>query len=224
MQPRRIIESVTTSEGTELVLIERGGTFLLEVDGEALMSNLTYDSEEALAQVVISRLQPTATPRLLIGGLGMGFTLRAALDALAPRPRATIEIVEVFDAVVRWNRGVLAHLAGNPLADPRVRVRIGDVARTIEGSRNRYDAILLDIDNGPEALTLASNHQLYNPKGLQGLKEALTPDGVLGLWSASDDRVFRRAMGHAGFKLEVVRVRARSMGRGRRHVLFLGRR
>lgn len=224
MQPRRVIESATTADGTELVLLQRGDTYLLEIDGEALMSSLTHASEEALARVVLARLEPGGAPRVLVGGLGMGFTVRATLDALGDRRRAVVEVVEVFPEVVRWNRGVLAHLAGLPLEDPRVRLRVDDVARVVDGARGRFDAILLDVDNGPEALTLASNHRLYGARGLARLHRALKPRGVLGLWSASDDRAFRRALERVGFEVHVERVRAREGGRGYRHVVFLGTR
>lgn len=224
--PRRVIDSVFTLEGRELLLVQHGDDFYLSVGGEDLMSSRMHGSEEALAEQVVRRLSASAmaAPKLLVGGLGMGYTLRATLDTLANRPRAEIEVVEVFEAVVAWNRGPLALLAGRPLDDPRVRIRIDDVVHAIGSSRAQYDGILLDVDNGPDAFTLDSNHRLYTPWGLERLHVALREDGVVGIWSASGDRHFPDTLARAGFEVEVERVQPRS-GHGRReHVLFLGRR
>lgn len=226
MLPRRVIDSVFTPEGRELLLVQHGDAFHLEVAGEELMSSRMHGSEEALAEHVVARLAPAAAqaPQLLVGGLGMGYTLRATLEALGDRPRAVVHVVEVFDAVVTWNRGPLSHLAGRPLEDARVRVLVDDVVHTVRGSRDRFDAILLDVDNGPDAFTLDSNHRLYTPGGLERLHAALREDGVLGVWSAYSDRHFPDTLARAGFEVEVERVHPRA-GHGRRqHVLFLGRR
>jgi spermidine synthase len=224
MLPRTVLDSVITPEGRELVLIRRGDDFLLELDREVLMSSRLFGSEEQLARAVVERVGFAAAPRLLIGGLGMGFTVRAALDALGDRPRAVVEVAEVFQAVVDWNRGPLAELAEDPLADPRVRILVEDVARSVDRARDRYDGILLDVDNGPDAFTLDSNAAMYRPAGLARLRAALRPQGVLGIWSAYEDRGFATALDRAGFETEVRRVRARPGSSGIRCFLFVARR
>lgn len=224
MQPLTVVDSVTTPEGRTLVLLQRGDEFFLELEREPLMSSRQHASEQALATRLVAGLDAVAAPRVLIGGLGMGFTVRATLDALGQRPRAVVEVAEVFQAVVDWNRGVLADLAQRPLEDPRVRVVVDDVARLVGQARGRWDGILLDVDNGPDAFTLAANARLYGVAGLEQMRTALKPQGRLGIWSAFDDRPFAKALERAGFEVEVVPVRSRPGGRGARHVLFLGRR
>jgi spermidine synthase len=214
---------VVTADGRELVLSRQGDVFHIHVDRYELMASRAHGSEEELARLAIAAL-PAATlaPRILVGGLGMGFTLRAALDALADRSAATVEVAEVFPAVVAWNRGQLATLAREPLADPRVTVVEADVGDVVAGARARYDAILLDVDNGPEALTLDSNRRLYSPAGLRALRAALTGEGVLAVWSTDDDPRFAHRLGETGFEVTTHRVRARA-GRGARHVVFVAR-
>ncbi|MBK8260403.1 MAG: hypothetical protein IPK80_03590 [Nannocystis sp.] len=224
MLPRRVIDSITTADGRRLALAQRGEAFFLEMGGEELMSSQKHGSEEALATEVIGRLPAGlgGAPRVLVGGLGMGFTLRATLDALAGRASARVVVAEVFAAVVGWNHGPLAGLAGEPLVDGRVEVRVEDVATTIRGGG--FDAILLDVDNGPDAFTLASNEGLYTPGGLAQIRAALTAGGVLGIWSAFDDQGFASRLARAGLAVEALRVRPRG-GKGRRlHTLFIGRR
>ena len=214
---------MVTADGRELVLSRQGDVFHIHVDRYELMASRAHGSEEELARLAIAAL-PAATlaPRVLVGGLGMGFTLRAALDALAARLAATVEVAEVFPAVVAWNRGPLAALAREPLADPRVSVVEADVSDVIAAATGRYDAILLDVDNGPEALTLDSNRRLYAPAGLRALSAALTAAGVLAVWSTDDDPRFAHRLGEIGFEVTTHRVRARA-GRGARHVIFVGR-
>jgi len=224
MLPRTVLDSVSTPEGRRLDLIRHGRDFLLELDREVLMSSRLRGSEEELARAVVGRLGEVAAPKILIGGLGMGFTVRAALDALGDRPRATVDVAEVFQAVVDWNRGPLGELAGNPVDDPRVRVLVEDVAATIGRGQGRYDGILLDVDNGPDAFTLQSNARMYTPSGLGWLRRALAPGGVVGIWSAYEDRGFDAALARARFEVEVLRVRARPGGGSIRHFLYLGRR
>lgn len=224
MLPRTVLDSVSTPEGRRLDLIRHGRDFLLELDREVLMSSRLRGSEEELARAVVGRLDDLSSPRILIGGMGMGFTVRAALDALADRPGATVEVAEVFSAVVEWNRGPLAELAGDPVGDPRVRVLVEDVVATIGRGRNRYDGILLDVDNGPDAFTLESNARMYTAVGLSRLYSALAPGGVVGIWSAYEDRRFDAALATARFEVEVLRVRARPGGGSIRHFLYLGRR
>jgi spermidine synthase len=158
--------------------------------------------------------------RILVGGLGMGFTARAALDALAAD--AEVVIVESVAAVVRWNRAVLGHLAGEPLADPRVSIIEGDVVDAIAGAARRYDAILLDVDNGPSALTTFTNKRLYSADGLKRARRALRPGAVLAVWSTFQDATFTARLRAVGFETTVKRVLAGD-GSRRRHVLWLAR-
>ena len=161
-------------------------------------------------------------PRVLVGGLGMGFTLRAVLDLLPPS--AIVTVAELVPAVIDWNRQTLGALAGHPLTDPRVRIEIGDVGFTLRANAGRFDAILLDVDNGPAAVTTAGNASLYDNSGVEAAHAALAPGGTLAVWSAWEDRKFEQRLRHYGFAVEVSRVRARLKKGGPRHVIFLGRR
>lgn len=186
--------------------------------GKSLMSSRMHGSEQALAALAFRRIDnPNAS--VLVGGLGMGFTLRAALDLLPPD--ATVVVAELVPAVVEWNRGVLGPLAGHPLRDPRVRVDISDVADTLESSAGCFDAVLLDVDNGPDAFTAPANARLYNDRGLAAARRALKPGGVLAVWSAWEDRRFEQRLRYAGFVVHVERVRARLKKGGPRHTIFL---
>lgn len=218
MQPLEILGRVTTPDGKELVLYRRSGRFHIRVDGLELMSSRPEGSEEVLAELACAGL--TGAPRVLIGGLGMGYTLRAALDVLPPRAR--VEVAEVFPAVVAWNRGPLAPLAGRPLDDPRVEVFTGDVAARLE-SGDAYDVILLDVDNGPEAFTLGSNARLYGDAGLARIYRRLPAAGVLAVWSADPSRAFMQRLRKAGFAARSVTVPARRT-RGPKHTIFVARR
>ena len=185
------------------------------------MTSRSHASEEALGALAAAALRGCAAPRVLLGGLGMGYTLAAALRALGPR--AQVVVAELVPAVVEWNRGPLAPLAGHPLADARVRVRAGDVAAVLREERDAWDAVALDVDNGPEAATARANAWLYGPEGLSAAHEALRSGGVLAVWSASADRAFRRRVSAAGFEVEEVRVPGRG-GRRARHVVWIARR
>ena len=161
-----------------------------------------------------------ATPHILVGGLGMGFTLRAVLDGLSATGRVTI--AELLPEVVRWNRDHLGHLAGEPLDDPRVSLVVNDVAYVIATSRHAFDAILLDVDNGPAALTDQRNEKLYRPRGLEIVRRSLRPGGILVVWSASPDRPFERVLRQTGFSVRTETVRALGGSKGPRHTIFLG--
>jgi len=227
MKPHRVLDCITTPDGWELVLYQRGDDFLIQVDGHDLMSSRIHGSEEELARLALSTLGPRPAPRILIGGLGMGFTLRAALDrldALHPQIEASLVVAEFFPAVVAWNRGPLAHLADSPLDDPRVRIEVGDVAEVLDASPGAFDVILLDVDNGPDALTLDSNRHLYSSRGLGRLHRALASGGVLAVWSAFHDPAFSGRLVRAGFAVNTCRVRARGSGKGAWYVIFLARR
>lgn len=211
--------------GGKLTLHRRGHEFAIRVDGKELMGNRQHGSEDALARLGCEGLAELPKARVLIGGLGMGFSLRAALDVL--RPDARVEIAELVPAVVAWNRGPLSALAGDPLSDRRVEVHEGDVVPVIGSARGRYHAILLDVDNGPDALTSPGNARLYGANGLQRASAALCPGGTLAVWSAEDDARFTGRLERAGFRVRVERVLARhngAMRRGKRHVLWLAQR
>ncbi len=176
---------------------------------------------EALAELACARLAGKASARVLLGGLGMGYTLAAALGQLAPD--ATVVVAELLAAVVEWNHGPLAHLAGRPLDDPRVTVREGDVAELLRSERAEFDAILLDVDDGPDGLTRAGNDWLYSDAGLRAASGALREGGVLGVWSVAPDESFTRRLTRAGFAVEEKVVRARRT-KGGRHTLWLATR
>jgi spermidine synthase len=178
-----------------------------------------HGSEEALATFGCRRARTLDAPSVLIGGLGMGFTLRATLDLLPLD--ASVVVAELVPALVEWNRGPLGPLAGHPLEDRRVVVEVGDVGTTLRASRDRFDAVLLDVDNGPAAFTASHNVGLYDDRGLAATKTALKAGGVLAVWSARDDRRFEQRLRYAGFTVAVERVRARLKKGGPRHTIFL---
>ncbi|HEU5073673.1 MAG TPA: hypothetical protein VFU02_05860, partial [Polyangiaceae bacterium] len=187
-----------------------------------LMSSRRTGSEQALATFTCERIREHKRPHILIGGLGMGFTLAAALRRLGPEAR--VVVAELIPSVVAWNRGVLGEVAGCPLDDPRVRVHEGDVAELIRAEQGAWDAILLDVDNGPTGLTQAANDELYSLDGLMTAFSALRPGGVLGVWSAGVDTGFTQRMTRAGFDVATEKVRSRGARGGRRHVVWLGTR
>lgn len=208
--------------GGELRLFQEGGHFSIKIAGGGdLMSTRMHGSEDALAQLACARLSGCAQPRLLIGGLGMGFTLAAALAALGDR--GTIEVAELVPGVIEWNRGALGAHAGYPLSDARVHVHAADVAGLLRTHRNRYDAVLLDVDNGPEGLTHVGNDWLYSHAGLAATLAALRPGGVLAVWSAHPDRAFCNRLRASGFGVEEVPVRAHG-NKGARHRIWLAQR
>lgn len=184
------------------------------------MSSRMSGSEEALGTLACDRVPPDA--RILIGGYGMGFTLRAVLGRLGPRGR--IDVAELVPAVIEWARGPMAAFANGCLDDARVTVIERDVGAVIGVARECYDAILLDVDNGPDALTRKGNDALYAPAGLAAARAALRPGGVLAIWSAAADAAFTRALTRAGFAVEEITIRARASGKGARHVIWLATR
>jgi spermidine synthase len=186
------------------------------------MNSRMSGSEEALAQMTIERLRDRPAPHLLIGGYGMGFTLRAALAAL-PRD-AKVTVAELVPEIIDWARGAMAELTAGCLEDPRVKLDMADVGLVIGEARSTYDAILLDVDNGPDGLTRPANDSLYSRSGLAAARTALKPGGILAIWSAAPDNRFARALGEAGFAVDEVAVRARSNGKGARHVIWFATR
>jgi spermidine synthase len=178
-------------------------------------------SEIALAEMTCDRITAKLAPHILIGGYGMGFTLRAALAALGKTARVTV--AELVPGIIEWARGPMAAVTAGCLDDARVNLRMGDVAEAIAAGNGGYDAILLDVDNGPDGLTRADNDGLYSPAGLQAAKRALTPGGILAVWSAGGDAKFTKRLEKAGFVVDEVAVRARTNGKGPRHVIWFAR-
>ena len=218
MTPRELIATAQIPGGEELRLFRRGGDFMIVLDRNELMSSRMSGSEEALATMTCERLDGRAAPHLLIGGYGMGFTLRAALARLDARARITV--AELVPDIIAWARGPMAELAAGCLEDPRVALREQDVAMVIDSAAATYDAILLDVDNGPDGLVRLANDRLYTLSGLASAKAALKPGGVLAVWSAAPDAAFARRLAKAGFAVEEVAVKARSNGKGPRHVIW----
>lgn len=223
MTPWVLLDSAQVpGKGGELRLYQRGDEFSIRIVGRGeLMNSRTHGSEEALAELTCARLSACPNPRLLIGGLGMGFTLVAALRHLGEQAQVTV--AELVPAVVSWNRGPLGEQAGYPIQDPRVSVTEGDVARVIEAEQQAYDAILLDVDNGPEGLTRKQNDWLYSMDGLNAAYAALRPKGVLAVWSAGPAEDFLQSLKKVGFEVEEERVRAHGK-KGPRHFIWFARR
>ena len=190
-------------------------------DGKMLMSSRMHGSEEELAALACKHLAKAESPRVLVGGLGLGYTLRAALDLLPSS--AAVVVAELVEGVVEWNRGPLGPLANHPLDDRRVTVAVGDVGKTMRLDKERFDAILLDVDNGPDAFTATGNASLYDNRGVTQAYAALRPGGVLAVWSAWEDRKFEQRLRWAGFTVTVHRMRARLKRGGPRHSIFVAR-
>lgn len=221
MKPRELLATAQIPGGDELRLYKRDTDFIIALGPNELMSSRLSGSEEALALLTCDRLQNQESPHLLIGGYGMGFTLRAALARLGPQARFTV--VELIPDIIEWARGPMADLAANCLDDPRVELIMRDVSRAIAATECRFDAILLDVDNGPDGLVREENNHLYSLLGLQEAKRALKPGGVLAIWSAAPDERFARRLKHAGFQVEEVMVRAGRGGKGARHVIWFAK-
>ncbi|MBU1404900.1 MAG: hypothetical protein KKA71_05610 [Proteobacteria bacterium] len=220
MIPWELLDSAPVPGGGEtLCLYRRGAEFSIRVDGNELMNSRVHGSEDALADLACARLADCPSPTVLIGGLGMGYTVAAALTRLGAQAR--IVVAELVPAVVAWNRGVFAGLAGHPLNDSRVSVREIDVARILQTEQQGYDAILLDVDNGPEGLTRSGNDWLYTRAGLTAAHGALKPSGILAVWSASPEPAFSRLLRQSGFTVEEITVRARGAQGGSRHMIWL---
>lgn len=218
MLVRELLGTARIPGGGELRLFRRGDDFMIVLDRNELMNSRMSGSEAALATMTCDRLAGRKAARILIGGYGMGFTLRAALDRLGPD--AEVTVAELVPEVIAWARGPMRALTAACLDDPRVRLIEGDVAALIGERERAYDAILLDVDNGPDGLTRDSNDRLYSAAGLEAAKAALRPGGVLAIWSAAPDKAFARKLGQSGFAVEEVALRARPNGKGPRHVIW----
>jgi spermidine synthase len=219
MKAWELLGETRAPDGTAMALTRRGGEHVILAGGRSLMSSRMHGSEEALASFACRALSTRERPCILVGGLGMGYTLRATLD-LAPQD-ATVIVAELVPGVVEWNRGPIGPLAGHPLKDKRVMVEIGDVAGTLRSNARRFDVVLLDVDNGPAAFTDSRNAALYDDKGLAAARRALVPGGLLAVWSAWEDRKFEQRLRYAGFAVTVERVRGRLKKGGPRHTIFL---
>ncbi|MET0245933.1 MAG: spermidine synthase [Sphingomonas sp.] len=221
MTPRELIGVAEVPGGPPLRLVRHGRDFIIMLDRNELMSSRMSGSEVALATMTLERLADPGSARLLIGGYGMGFTLRAALAATGPK--AQMVVAELVPGILDWARGPMADLAAGCLDDPRVELRIEDVGASIGAERAGYDAILLDVDNGPDGLTRPGNDGLYSNRGLSRARTALRPGGILAIWSASADAAFSRRVKQAGFDVDEVRVRARENGKGPMHTIWFAR-
>jgi len=212
------VERARMADGTEFVLGRHGDGWCIRVGPRILMSNRMHGSEEALADVALAKVDDPRT--VLVGGLGLGYTVRAVLDAVGPEAEVTVS--ELMPELVDWNRRHLGGLAGHPLDDPRCRVVVGDVYDTLRKSPAEFDAIVLDVDNGPQALAQAKNQRLYGEGGVRACLKALRPNGVLAVWSAGPNARYERMLQRLAVDVEVLRVAAR-VGSRTRHVVFVAR-
>ena len=221
MIQRELLDTAWVPGGEKLELFRHDRDFMIVLGHNELMSTRKWGSEEALATMSAERIKGARQPHMLIGGYGMGFTLRAALKVLPADARITV--VELVPEIVEWARGPMAELAQGCLDEPRVNLVMSDVAAIIAGARGEYDAILLDVDNGPDGLVREDNNVLYSKSGLRSAYSALTPGGVLAIWSAGPDPAFTRRLERAGFAVDEVKVAARSNGKGPKHVIWFAR-
>jgi spermidine synthase len=218
--PRILIDTARVPDSNEdLRLFRRGSEFSIMLGQNELMNSRLSGSEEALAKLTCERIRELPAPRLLIGGLGMGFTLRAALAVLGPH--AEVVVAELIPSVLDWARGPMAELFGDCLSDRRVLVRVGDVRQAIGAGPKAFDAILLDVDNGPQALAREANESLYTAKGLDAARAALRPGGLLAVWSSGDNPKFEERLRRCGFRVETIRTRANGARGGARHIIWL---
>ena len=225
MITRELLGTAQVPDGAELKLYAHGRDFMIVMGNNELMSTRLRGSEEALATMTIERMPGRAAPQLLIGGYGMGFTLRAALAKLGPKAQVTV--AELVPEIIAWAKGPMADVEAGSLSDPRVRLKMGDVAEAILLAPEPLDAILLDVDNGPDGLVRDDNKRLYSKAGLHNARKALVPGGILAVWSAFPDPKFKRRMEEVGFEVDEVEVRARvdanGKGKGPRHVIWFAR-
>lgn len=218
MTPMELIDVAEVPGGPPLRLFRRGGDFMILLERNELMSTRQHGSEVALGTMACDRFAGQTAPHLLIGGYGMGYTLRAVLGQLGSQAR--VAVVELVPGIIAWARGPMAAVTDGCLDDPRLTLTMGDVAATIGQATSLFDAILLDVDNGPDGLTRAANDSIYSPHGLANARTALRPGGILAIWSAAPDNKFARLLERTGFTVETVKVRARETGKGATHVIW----
>jgi spermidine synthase len=216
-----VLIDTASDRGTTLRLYQRGEEYSIRVDRQGeLMNSRLHNSEDALAELACEHIAGRDAPQLLVGGLGMGFTLAAALSHTSPSARITVS--ELVPAVVRWNREYLGSIAGFPLDDARVQIVEQDVGKVMQQHQNGFDAIMLDVDNGPDGFTRDDNDALYGLRGLNHAYDALKPGGVLTVWSAFTDTAFTQRMLKIGFQVEERRVHAHTANRGTKHNIWIG--
>ncbi|MDT0575858.1 spermidine synthase [Croceicoccus sp. F390] len=218
MIQRELLDIAEVPGGSPLHLFRHDGDFMITLDRNELMSSRMSGSEQALGRMTCERLGSRAAVRILIGGYGMGYTLRAVLDVAAAD--ATVVVAELVPQIVAWAKGPMQALSQGCLDDPRVTVQIADVAELIRAGTGRYDAICLDVDNGPDGLTRQENDNLYTSRGLASARAALRPGGILAIWSARPDPAFTRLLKKAGFTVDEVQVKARTNGKGPTHTIW----
>ena len=219
MKPRETLATATAPDGSRFELQRHDGNYVIRADGDVLMTSYSHGSEDAMMSLACPR--PRANACILIGGLGMGYTLAATLDLLLPG--GSVVVSELVPEVVEWNRGQLGALAGHPLNDPRTNLIVGDVADVIRDSKSRFDAVLLDVDHSVDSFTLAGNSWLYTPEGLATAYRALRPRGALAIWSVGTERTFEGRLRAAGFTASTHPVRGRGK-RGGHYSVLVGRR
>ena len=222
MIPRETLATALVPGGEQLRLVRRGQDHIIMLDRNELMSSRMSGSEEALAHMGCQRIAGRKQPHVLVGGYGMGFTLRACLAVLGRDARVTV--AEIVPEIIDWAKGPMAELTAGGIDDPRTTIHIGDVGALIAASPGTFDAILLDVDNGPDGLSRQGNDALYSHAGLARARMALRPGGTLAVWSAAPDKAFARRFAESGYAVEEVEVRARSNGKGPRHIIWFGRR
>jgi len=223
MIPRKFIDSTRTPDraGT-LQLSQRGDDFFISYNGTELMNSRMHGSEDLLAEFACEPIAGRPKARVLVGGLGLGYTLAAALAIM--KNDAAVVIAELVPAVVQWNRTMCGHLAGHPLKDPRVQVQENDVCLVLKNEQEGFDAVMLDVDNSPDSMTQKSNDWLYTKTGLLKIYSALRPQGILTVWSAAPDSTFSRRLQKAGFAVQEKTVKARGSGKGGLHTIWVARR
>ncbi len=220
MKPRVTLAEARTVEGRRLVLSEQDGAYAISLDGQELMHSRAHASEEQMADLALAGVAPGASARVLVGGLGLGFTLRRVLEQAGAQ--AVVEVAELVPEVVSWNREYLRELNGAWLEDPRVRVWGGDVGRVLRRARvGEYDAIVLDVDNGPVAMVARGNAHLYGPGGLRAIRRALRPGGRTVFWSAGPDAGFAERLARAGFAVEAVPAKVYASAKRAAYVLYV---
>jgi spermidine synthase len=210
------------NDGGELKLSQRGDEFSIKISGKRgeLMNSRVFNSEKVLSQLGCAHIKPHHDAHILVGGLGMGYTLAAALKAV--NADSVVTVAELIPEVVKWNEGPLGHCAGKPLQDPRTQVHIGDVKELLTSRQPRFDAILLDVDNGPKGLTHSDNDWIYSEDGLKDIYDTLNPNGMLAIWSAGPDYLFSVRLKKIGFRVDTRDVQARP-GKGSKHTIFLAK-
>ena len=218
----KLATAIIPNNGGELTLFQREDEFSIRLSGVRgeLMNSRVFNSEEELSKLGCAHIKNTDNAQVLVGGLGMGYTLASALECVTASSQVTV--AELIPEVVEWNQGPLGACAGRPLNDPRSQVRLGDIAELIKQQQPDFDAILLDVDNGPEGITHTNNNWLYSTAGLEALYNSLRPEGMLAVWSAGPDSMFVIQLKKAGFNVTVQTVRARP-GKGSRHTIFLAK-